>query len=81
MASPRLDIIKNNILQDLSDKRLELDPLERIIVGVLKNEEMNIDEIIVATGRNMVEISTALSMMSLKGIVSEAGGRYFLTRS
>lgn len=60
------------------NKKTGLSDLEQRIYKCLKNEELNVDEISVATGTKVIEVSTALSMMSLKGIVSEAGGRYFV---
>jgi DNA processing protein len=52
--------------------------IEKQIYEVLESEEMSIDEIAVATGKNLVEISTTVSLMALKGLLSEAGGKYFV---
>lgn len=62
---------KNNIPADLNDT-------ERKIYLLLQREEMSIDEITVTIQEEMVTVSAILSMMALKGIVSEAGGRYFV---
>lgn len=56
----------------------KLDEIEKKIFEILKNEEMSIDEIAMAVERDLVEVSTAVSMMALRGVVSEAGGKYFV---
>ncbi len=58
--------------------KITLSNEEKKILGILKNEDLNIDEIAVATGMGMVEASTTLSVMALKGLIAEAGGRYYV---
>lgn len=59
-------------------KKLELNSLELEIYSLLKNEEMTIDEIGIKIDRNTTEISATVSILALKGIISEAGGKYFV---
>lgn len=61
-----------------TNDNLDLTPLEKSIYELLKSEEMSIDEIAVALEKSVVETSTTVSMMSLKGHLSEAGGKYFV---
>lgn len=77
VTSPE-DIIKINHKKQKRDESKDLAGLEKDIYDCLKNEEMNVDEVAAATGMDLVEVSTMLSMMTLRGIVSEAGGRYFV---
>lgn len=64
------------------DKRVatqgELDGLERDIWELLKREEMSLDEIAIILEKDMVEISATVSLMALRGVISEAGGKYFV---
>ena len=56
----------------------ELNPPEKEIYELIKSEEMSVDEIAVALSRDLVDVSTTVSMMALKGIISEARGKYFV---
>ncbi len=57
-----------------------LDPLERKIVEVLERESLNVDEIAATIGKGVVEVGTTLSMMGIKGMVSESGGKFYVSR-
>lgn len=74
------DIIKNSTSKkaDLSPNTFELSEAEQIVFSVLRGEDMSVDEIVVATQLDMVQASTALSLLSLKNIVADAGGRYYI---
>ena len=52
--------------------------LKSIIYKVLQTEPMEIDEIAVKLGESVVEIGTTLSIMAIKGLVTESGGKYFV---
>ncbi len=56
----------------------KLNPPERDIYDLLKNEEMSIDEIAMALDENMIKVSSTVSMLALRGLISEAGGKYFV---
>ncbi len=55
-----------------------LNSIEKKIYFLLKNEEMTVDEIAVKLRENTVIVSAIVSMLSLRGLISEAGGRYFV---
>lgn len=55
-----------------------LNSIEKKIYFLLKNDEMTIDEIAVKLRENAAVVSAMVSMLSLRGLVSEAGGRYFV---
>ncbi len=44
----------------------------------LQLEPLEIDEVAIKTGDNVVEIGTTLSIMGIKGMVVESGGKYLL---
>jgi len=50
------------------------------IYKVLQLEPLDIDEISVKIGENIVEIGSTLSLMSLKGLLTESGGKYYLSK-
>lgn len=50
------------------------------IFEILKAEPSDIDEIARKTGENVVEIGTALSIMGIKGLITESGGKYYLAK-
>jgi len=60
------------------DKVPALNPFEKKIYDILKDEEMSVDELAIKLDRSLVEISTEVSMMALRGTISEAGGKYFV---
>jgi len=53
-------------------------PLEGKIFKSLQGEALNTDEIAAATGKNIVEISKTVSLMAIRGILTESGGKYYL---
>lgn len=55
-----------------------LNSSEAKIFKLLQLEALEIDEIAREIGGNVVEIGTTLSIMSLKGLVTESGGKYYL---
>lgn len=57
-----------------------LTPQEAKIYKVLQLEPLDIDEIAMKVGGNIVEIGSALSIMSLKGLLTESGGKYYLSK-
>lgn len=57
---------------------LKLSNLESKIYNALKNEELNIDEIAAAIGENIVDVGKTISVMSIKGFLTESGGKYYL---
>lgn len=51
---------------------------EALILDILRREEMTIDEMVQASGLDMLSVSTSLSMLSLKSLVRDAAGKYFV---
>lgn len=58
-----------------------LGDLESKIFKVLEIESLDIDEIAAKIGSNIIEVGSTLSMMSLKGLLTESGGKYYLSGS
>lgn len=56
----------------------ELSPLEKKIYQALEIEPLTADEIAKAVGQNIVEVGKTLSLLSLKGLISEFAGKYYL---
>ena len=54
--------------------------LEQKIYKVLEIEPLEIDEIAVKIRGSVVEIGSTLSIMGIKGLVTESGGKYYLNR-
>lgn len=67
--------IKNEKLK-IENKNFE-NKQEEQIYKLLQNEALGIDEIARTTGMRIEEIGTALSIMGIKGIVTESGGKYY----
>jgi len=53
------------------------DRLERKIYFVLQNEALNIDEIAATTGTGIVETGKTVSLMAIRGLLTESGGKYY----
>ncbi|MBU2578134.1 DNA-processing protein DprA, partial [Patescibacteria group bacterium] len=83
MATSAVDILKiksPHSTQRASQDRPEMTGLENKIYKTLQLEPLDIDEIAVKIGISIVEIGSTLSMMSLKGLITEAGGKYYLRK-
>lgn len=80
MATSASDILgkKMGIRKEERVENLELKGLENKIYEVLQIDSMEIDEIAQKLGENIVEIGSTLSIMGIKGLVTESGGKYFL---
>ncbi|MEK7497452.1 MAG: DNA-processing protein DprA [Patescibacteria group bacterium] len=75
------DILGNLKLQVPSSKQIQNgDKLEIQIISLLGREPSTIDEIAVSLRMDIVELSTKLSLMSLKGLTTESGGKFYLTK-
>lgn len=57
---------------------LEISQLEKKILSQLENESLTTDQLAKLTNQNIISLSQTLSMMSLKGLLSESSGKYFL---
>ena len=66
---------QENLFKDYSN----LSDLERIIIDLLENEAMTSDELCQMTKRNIAEISTTLSMMLMKDLLTEEDGKFYIS--
>jgi DNA processing protein len=55
-----------------------LDEMEKEILSFLKNEELSIDELSRKTNKTIAEITTKITLMSMRGLVEEEGGKVYL---
>jgi DNA processing protein len=66
---------QENLFKDYSN----LNDIERIIIDLLENEAMSCDEICQKTKKNISEISTNLSMMLMKDLLTEEDGKFYIS--
>ena len=57
-----------------------LNKLEEKIWEELEIEALSTDEISAQIGKSVVEVMTTLTMMSMKGILTESGGKWYLSK-
>lgn len=80
MATSPSDILGKGIKKQRENK-LELNDLETEIYAILERENLTIDEISLKLKKDIVDISSCLTMMGLKGMVNEVAGKFYLGRS
>lgn len=66
---------QENLFKDYSN----LSDVERIIIDLLENEAMTSDELCQIIKKNISEISTALSMMLMKDLLTEEDGKFYIS--
>ncbi len=66
---------QENLFKDYSN----LNDLERIIIDLLENEAMTSDELCQIIKKNISEISTTLSMMLMKDLLTEEDGKFYIS--
>ncbi len=66
---------QENLFKDYSN----LNDLERIIIDLVENEAMTSDELCQITKRNITEISTTLSLMLMKDLLTEEDGKFYIS--
>lgn len=81
MATSANDIIRTKT-QELKKSRMpdNLNLTEQKIYKILQIEPLDADEIAAKLGENVAEIGSHLSMMSLRGLITESGGKYYLSK-
>lgn len=83
MATSAADIIRIKIRSAKSEIRnnVRLPKVEQKIYNALQNENdgLNLDEVARGLGISIEETGTTLSILGLKGVVTESGGKYYLT--
>ncbi len=78
------DVLANSKLK-IQNAKLQLKSQNQVtntekgIAQLLEAETLSTDEIAKKLKKDIVEVSTALSLMALKGSVYEAGGKYYLS--
>ncbi len=82
LTEPR-DIFEDKIAMPTQESLFKdysnLSDLERIIVDLVENEAMTSDELCQITKRNITEISTTLSMMLMKDLLTEEDGKFYIS--
>jgi DNA processing protein len=73
------DILGKKIKQE--PLPFELEPFEKKIYKALLAEPSTVDELAAAVGANVVELNKALSLMSLKGAITESAGKFYPTKA
>lgn len=81
VTEPR-DILGGSVQRTADRKQTtpNLNNLESKIYKVLQLEPLDIDEIAAKIEGNIVEFGSTLSVMSLKGLITESGGKYYLSK-
>jgi len=72
------DILGQRVENKLLFEGVQLTSLEQKIKDCLERESLSGDELAMALQKTIVEINQALTMMSLKGVVNEAAGKFFV---
>jgi DNA processing protein len=72
------DILGQKITQSSLLSTLDLTPLEKKIVQLLRTEPLSADELAVHLHENIIELNKTLSLMSLKSIITESTGKFYL---
>ncbi|RJR24763.1 DNA-protecting protein DprA [Candidatus Microgenomates bacterium] len=73
------DVVESDLTKRSSKKEpTGLTTEELKIIELLSAEAMTLDELALKIGKNIIETGQALTLMSLKGLVEENGGKYCL---
>lgn len=83
MVTTPVDIFEDKISfpeqETLFKDYSNLNDLEKIIIDLLETEAMTSDELCQMTKRNITEISTNLSMMLMKDLLTEEDGKFYIS--
>jgi len=83
MVTEPIDIFEDKICmpeqENLFKDYSSLNDIEKIIIDLLENEAMSSDEICQITKRSITEISTNLSMMLMKDLLTEEDGKFYIS--
>lgn len=72
--------IKNQKVKIQSKNQKFENKLEEKVYKVLQIEPLDADEIAIKIGENIAQVGSALSMMGIRGFLTESGGKYYLTK-
>ncbi|MFH1601682.1 MAG: DNA-processing protein DprA [Candidatus Shapirobacteria bacterium] len=64
-----------------SKEEKNLDPLEKEILESLKREPLDLNQLSRLINKDVALLSQIISLMSLKGLISEIGGQYYISSS
>jgi len=79
LATEPGDILGKRQKKKESKKISALSPLEKKIWKALEIEPLNTDEIAAEVGTSIIKVATTLSVMGIKGWISESGGKFHPT--
>jgi len=79
MVTKPEDILGQKASGVLKENKLDLNPDEKKVYEALERESLSIDEMAVVLNKNIIEISALITNISLKGLVTEAAGKYYLS--
>lgn len=81
MATSVADILKIKNQKEKIQSKIpkDLDDIEIKIYEILLLEPMDVDEIAAKTGESVVGVGSTLSMMGIKGLITESGGKYYVS--
>lgn len=80
MVTSPSDIVKMPKLKESKTQiKLELSNIETKIYKALGIEDLNADEVAMQIGESVIEVGTTLSVMGLRGLVVESGGKFYLS--
>lgn len=74
------DIIKIRSTKSETLNNIELSKQEQKIFKLLQNEPLDVDEISQKIGESVIEIGSTLSLMGIKNLVTESGGKYYINK-
>jgi DNA processing protein len=80
MVTVARDIIGGKLRVENKELNIKFVGIEGEIFRLLKDEPLNADEIAVQINKNVVEVGTTLSVMGIKGLVVESGGKFYLQK-
>lgn len=82
MVTSVSDIIHTKIKNTKHEIRnnIQLPKQEQEIYKLLQFEPLDIDEIAMKIEKNVVEVGSTLSIMGVKGLITENGGKYYLNK-
>lgn len=72
------DILGKKIITPSLFASSQISSIEKKIFKALQREPLTVDELAQVIGKNIIEAGKALTMMSLKGFVTESVGKYYL---
>lgn len=72
------DILGKRIITPSLFASSQISSIEKKIFKALQREPLTVDELAQVIGKNIIETGKALTMMSLKGFVTESVGKYYI---